>query len=106
MGNQASKVLDRTKDKTKTTRRRSIVTLGSNSFKSSSNLYNSFEDPPNGGFGAQSAPPAMHAKQKETISARKNSFIQDDFKEQERLQRQVYNKFMAIVICDCRILMK
>lgn len=102
MGNQASKVIEKTKERkerrSKNNRRRSTITLGGRSHSSlvmaaTKNMQANYDwidekqDP-----SLISNPPVTKSRRQsitEFFSARKKSLVQDDFKEYDRLQRQV-----------------
>jgi hypothetical protein len=106
MGNQASKVIEKSKERkerrsTKSNRRRSTITLGGRSHSSlvmaaNTNLQANYDwidekqDPPL----IHTPPPATKSRRQsitEFFSGRKKSLVQDDFREYDRLQRQVRN---------------
>lgn len=107
MGNQASKVIEKSKERKerrmiKGNRRRSTITLGGRSHSSlimaaTKNMQANYDwidekqDPT-----LMNAPPPLPTPSKsrrqsitEFFSARKKSLVQDDFREYDRLQRQV-----------------
>ncbi|KAG2232050.1 hypothetical protein INT48_009398 [Thamnidium elegans] len=103
MGNQASKVIEKTKERkerrSKNNRRRSTITLGGRSHSSlvmaatksmqaNYDWIDEKQDP-----SLISTPPVTKSRRQsitEFFSGRKKSLVQDDFKEYDRLQRQHY----------------
>lgn len=107
MGNQASKVIEKTKERkerrSKSNRRRSTITLGGRSHSSlvmaaTKNMQANYDwiDEKNQAAAAAALPTPPHSQPKsrrqsitEFFSGRKKSLVQDDFREYDRLQRQV-----------------
>lgn len=96
MGNQASKVIERTKEKkrlNKTTRRRSTITIGSKSHASLATKanYDWIDDKQELNMIHPPLPINKSRRQSitEFFSGRKKSIAQDDLREFDRLQRQV-----------------
>lgn len=104
MGNQASKVIEKTKERkerrSKTNRRRSTITLGGRSHSSlmmaaTKSMQANYDwiDEKQDSNNMPPPPPVMTKSRRQSIteffSARKKSMVQEDFKEYDRLQRQV-----------------
>jgi hypothetical protein len=105
MGNQASKVIEKSKERkekrSKTNRRRSTITVGSRSNASiamTTANYDWIDDkqqqqqvPNHVMQPVESMPKTRRQSITEFFSGRKKSIAPDDFKELDRLQRQVIN---------------
>lgn len=103
MGNQASKVIEKTKERkerrSKNNRRRSTITLGGRSHSSlvmaaTKNMQANYDwiDEKQDPSLISSTPPVTKSRRQsitEFFSVRKKSLVQEDFKEYDRLQRQV-----------------
>ena len=105
MGNQASKVIEKSKERKerrmKSNRRRSTITIGGRSHSSlvmASKNYKANYDWIDENADPIPPPPLPTASKSrrqsitEFFSGRKKSLVQDDFREYDRLQRQVQKK--------------
>lgn len=117
MGNQASKVIEKSKERkerrlTKSNRRRSTITLGGRSHSSlvmaaTKNMQANYDwiDEKQDHFGNNTPtqpPPVAATKSRrqsitEFFSGRKKSLVQDDFREYDRLQRQVSSNIITCI---------
>jgi hypothetical protein len=102
MGNQASKVIEKSKERKERrstkSRRRSTITIGGRSHSSlvmaNKNLQANYDwiDEKQDPALIHTPPPATKSRRQsitEFFSGRKKSLVQDDFREYDRLQRQV-----------------
>lgn len=107
MGNQASKVIEKSKERkerrSKSNRRRSTITLGGRSHSSlvmaaTKNIqanYDWIDEKNQAALPPPTPPPVKSRRQSitEFFSGRKKSLVQEDFREYDRLQRQVHGAF-------------
>lgn len=104
MGNQASKVIEKTKERkerrSKSNRRRSTITLGGRSHsslvmaatKSMQANYDWIDEKDQTVMPTPAPSPVTKSRRQsitEFFSGRKKSLVQEDFREYDRLQRQV-----------------